>query len=245
MEGYNLMFRRYSTIMKTSKDDGNIWRIFTDLLSTILLFILLFFIYTNAVKHIQLDKQQEQLKNLRLQVEKIIGVRQSIIEDIRKSFQSAGLDINIDKNTGDIVFSSDVLFQFNKADIRPEFKESLDKFIPQYISVLTSPKYISSVSEIVIEGHTDNIGDYNYNMDLSQKRANSIVNYILNNNFKNLDSYNKEVLRNIITVNGKSKSQTIKNSDGSINQEKSRRVIFKFRLKDEESIKQIDSILSK
>lgn len=245
MEGDNLMFRRYSIIMKTSKDDGNIWRIFTDLLSTILLFILLFFIYTNAVKHIQLDKQQEQLKNLRLQVEKIIGVRQSIIEDIRKSFQSAGLDINIDKNTGDIVFSSDVLFQFNKADIRPEFKESLDKFIPQYISVLTSPKYISSVSEIVIEGHTDNIGDYNYNMDLSQKRANSIVNYILNNNFKNLDSYNKEVLRNIITANGKSKSQTIKNSDGSINQEKSRRVIFKFRLKDEESIKQIDSILSK
>jgi outer membrane protein OmpA-like peptidoglycan-associated protein len=133
------------------------------------------------------------------------------------------------------VFSSDVLFQFNKADIRPEFKESLDKFIPQYVSVLTSPKYISSVSEIVIEGHTDNIGDYNYNMDLSQKRA----------NFKNLDSYNKEILRNIITANGRSKSQTIKNSDGSINQEKSRRVIFKFRLKDEESIKQIDSILSK
>ena len=245
MEGNNLMFGRYSRIIKTPKDDGNIWRIFTDLLSTILLFILLFFIYTNAVKHIQLDKQQEQLKNLRLQVEKIIGVRQSIIEDIRKSFQSAGLDINIDKNTGDIVFSSDVLFQFNKADIRPEFKESLDKFIPQYVSVLTSPKYISSVSEIVIEGHTDNIGDYNYNMDLSQKRANSIVNYILNNNFKNLDSYNKEILRNIITANGRSKSQTIKNSDGSINQEKSRRVIFKFRLKDEESIKQIDSILSK
>lgn len=239
------MFGRYSRIIRTSRDDGNIWRIFTDLLSTILLFILLFFIYTNAVKHAELDLQQKQLKNLRLQVEKVIGVRQSIIEDIRKSFQNAGLDINIDKNTGDIVFSSDVLFEFNKADIRPEFKSNLDKFIPQYVNVLTSPKYISSVSEIVIEGHTDNIGDYNYNMDLSQKRANSIVNYILNNNFKNLDSYSKESLKNIITANGRSKSQLIKNSDGSVNQEKSRRVIFKFRLKDEESIKQIDSILSK
>ncbi|WP_368491281.1 OmpA family protein [Clostridium sp. BJN0013] len=245
MRGFDRMFGRYSRIIRTSKDDGNIWRIFTDLLSTILLFILLFFIYTNAVKHAQLNLKQEQLKNLRLQVEKIIGVRQSIIEDIRKSFQSAGLDINIDKNTGDIVFSSDVLFEFNKSDIRPEFKSSLDKFIPQYVNVLTSPKYISSVSEIVIEGHTDDVGDYDYNMDLSQKRANSIVNYILNNNFKNLDSYSKEILKNIITANGKSKSQLIKNSDGSVNQEKSRRVIFKFRLKDEESIRQIDSILSK
>lgn len=239
------MFERHGRIIRMSKDDGNIWRIFTDLLSTILLFILLFFIYTNAVKHAQLDLQQKQLKDLRMQVEKIIGVRQSIIEDIRKSFKNAGLDINIDRNTGDIVFSSDVLFEFNKADIRPEFKDKLNKFIPQYINVLISPKYISSVSEIVIEGHTDNVGNYNYNMDLSQKRANSIVNYILNNNFKDLDNYSKEVLKNIITANGKSDSDLIKNSDGSINEEKSRRVIFKFRLKDEESIKQIDSILSK
>ncbi|MFL0194056.1 OmpA family protein [Clostridium sp. WILCCON 0269] len=239
------MFHRYSRIIRTSRDDGNIWRIFTDLLSTILLFILLFFVYTNAVKHAQLDAQKAELNKLQLQVEKIIGIRQSIIEDIRKSFKSAGLNINIDKNTGDIVFSSDVLFEFNKADIRPEFKASLDKFIPQYINVLTSPKYISSVSEIVVEGHTDDVGDYNYNMDLSQKRANSIVSYILNNNFKNLDSYSKKTLKNIITANGKSDSDLIKNSDGSINQEKSRRVIFKFRLKDEESIRQIDSILSK
>jgi len=245
MKEVGRMFHRYSRIIRISKNDGNIWRIFTDLLSTILLFILLFFAYSNAVKHAELEAQQTQLNKLQLQVEKIIGVRQSIIEDIRKSFKSSGLNINIDKNTGDIVFSSDVLFEFNSADIRPEFKANLDKFIPQYVNVLTSPKYISSVSQIVVEGHTDDVGNYDYNMDLSQKRANSIVNYILNNNFVSLDSYTKETLKSIITANGKSDSELIKNSDGTVNQEKSRRVIFKFRLKDEESINQINRILSK
>ena len=164
---------------------------------------------------------------------------------MRKSFKSAGLDIDIDKKTGDIIFSSDVLFEFNKSDIKPEFKDGLSKFIPQYVKVLLSPKYSNSISEIVIEGHTDNVGDYDYNMDLSQKRANNIVNYILSEDFKDLDNSSKETLKSFITANGKSNSRLIKNADGTVNGDKSRRVLFKFRLKDEESIKELGEILNK
>lgn len=232
------MFTRYSKLVGASKEDGNIWRTFTDLLSTILLFILLFLVYSNIIKQGQIDEMKHR-------VEQIIGLRQSIIEDMRKSFQNAGLNINIDKNTGDIIFSSDILFEFNKSDIKPEFKDSLNKFIPQYVKVLLLPKYRDSISEIVIEGHTDDIGDYSYNMDLSQKRANSILNYILSSEFKDLDDSNKQELKSLITANGKSDSRVIKNPDGTVNESKSRRVVFKFRLKDEESIKELGQILKK
>jgi len=232
------MFTKYSRLIGTSKEDGNIWRTFTDLLSTILLFILLFLVYSNIIKQGEIDATKHR-------VEQIIGLRQSIIEDMRKSFKDAGLNIDIDKKTGDIIFSSDVLFEFNKSDIKPEFKDNLNKFIPQYVKVLLSPKYSSSISEIVIEGHTDDVGDYNYNMDLSQRRANSIVNYILSNDFKELDDSKKQSLRSLITANGKSNSRLIKNTDGTVNGYKSRRVVFKFRLKDEESIKELEEILKK
>ncbi|KZL88603.1 OmpA family protein [Clostridium magnum] len=232
------MFTKYNRLIGTSKEDGNIWRTFTDLLSTILLFVLLFLVFSNIIKQGEIDLTKHR-------VEQIIGLRESIIEDMRKSFKNAGLNIDIDKKTGDIIFSSDVLFEFNKSEIKPEFKDSLNKFIPQYVKVLLSPKYCDSVSEIVIEGHTDDVGDYNYNMDLSQKRANSIVNYILSNEFKDLDDSNKDILKTLITANGKSNSRLIKNADGTVNSDKSRRVLFKFRLKDEESIKELGEILKR
>jgi hypothetical protein len=49
----------------------------------------------------------------------------------------------------------------------------------------------------------------------------------------------KSELQNYITANGRSKIQLIKNSDGTVNKEKSRRVEFKFKLKEEEVILKI------
>jgi outer membrane protein OmpA-like peptidoglycan-associated protein len=65
-----------------------------------------------------------------------------------------------------IALSADVLFDFDKAELRPEAAPSLDKVV----AVLKSyPK-----ATVTIEGHTDSKGDEGYNQKLSQRRAESV-----------------------------------------------------------------------
>ena len=65
-----------------------------------------------------------------------------------------------------IALSADVLFDFDKADLRPEAAASLDKVV----AVLKS--YPNATA--TIEGHTDSKGDSNYNQKLSERRAESV-----------------------------------------------------------------------
>lgn len=67
--------------------------------------------------------------------------------------------------------SSAVLFDFDKFDLLANSKLELDKIVEQI--------KLQKPSKIIIEGHTDNIGQEAYNQSLSQKRATSVKNYIL------------------------------------------------------------------
>lgn len=62
-------------------------------------------------------------------------------------------------------------FDVDKAEIRPEYREEISKvgkFMQQYPSTTA-----------VIEGHSDNVGDPEYNLNLSQRRAESVVNHLV------------------------------------------------------------------
>ncbi|MBO1511885.1 OmpA family protein [Metabacillus bambusae] len=86
------------------------------------------------------------------------------------------------------------------------------------------------MSEIVVVGHTDDVGSFNSNLVLSQERAFSVVKFMLSEEFG--DFPHKEVVRDKITANGRSESQLkyAKNAK-KVDRENSRRVEFKFRLK--------------
>ena len=65
-----------------------------------------------------------------------------------------------------LALSADVLFDFDKADLKPEARPSLAKVV----AVLKSyPKATAR-----IEGHTDSKGDDKYNQKLSERRAESV-----------------------------------------------------------------------
>jgi outer membrane protein OmpA-like peptidoglycan-associated protein len=69
-----------------------------------------------------------------------------------------------------IALNADVLFDFDKADLKPEARPSLDKVV----AVLKSyPKATAR-----IEGHTDSKGDDQYNQKLSEKRAESVRKFL-------------------------------------------------------------------
>jgi OOP family OmpA-OmpF porin len=62
-------------------------------------------------------------------------------------------------------------FDTGKADIKPRYRDEIAK-VGDYMK-----KYPATTA--VIEGHTDNVGGYEYNMKLSLLRAKSVVNYLV------------------------------------------------------------------
>ena len=154
----------------------------------------------------------------------------------------ANLKAAVDPATGDIVLDSAIFFASSKYDIKPEGKELLSRFVPVYLGVLLRPEYADYVGEIIIEGHTDTAGSYMVNLELSQNRALSVAEYCLN---MNTLSYSQRLLfQNLMTAKGRSYSDPVYNPDGTVDMDQSRRVEFKFRLKDTEMIQEINRILS-
>jgi outer membrane protein OmpA-like peptidoglycan-associated protein len=71
---------------------------------------------------------------------------------------------------GTVVTLGDVLFDFNKADINPAAISHLAKLAAFLNSNIDR--------DVTIEGHTDNVGAKDFNMLLSQRRANAVSDYL-------------------------------------------------------------------
>lgn len=79
------------------------------------------------------------------------------------------------------------------------------------------------------------------NLELSQERALSVATYCLQ--MPQLSKDQLTLLRSILTAKGRSYSDPIYGEDGKIDMDASRRVEFKFRLKDSEMIDEMRDIL--
>nr|WP_279233046.1 OmpA family protein [Paeniclostridium sordellii] len=99
--------------------------------------------------------------------------------------------------------------------------------MPQYVETIYKD-YGEYISKIIVEGHTDDVGTYIYNLDLSQKRAFSVVNYIVGEEIGDY-KFKDKLTKDIVAI-GRSKAENIENTDGSINREKSRRVEIKYEV---------------
>ncbi|EMJ0486610.1 porin OmpA [Klebsiella pneumoniae] len=75
--------------------------------------------------------------------------------------------------TKHFTLKSDVLFNFNKATLKPEGQQALDQLYTQLSNM--EPKDGSAV----VLGYTDRIGSEAYNQQLSEKRAQSVVDYLV------------------------------------------------------------------
>ena len=186
-------------------------------------------------QQIAMDQQQQKLEDL-------VGVRTKIIRDLAAALTSADLKATVDSNTGDIMLESAVFFEYNSDTITEEGRAFLNRFLPVYLSVLIGDQYADYLGEIVIEGHTDTSGSYLYNLDLSQKRALSVTKFCLQ--MGQLTEKQRTLLYDILTAKGRSYSDPVYDAYGNVDMEASRRVEFKFRLKDSEMIDEIRNILS-
>lgn len=194
-------------------------------------------------KEAQISLQADALQAQQTQLEQIIGVKKELITALSDEFSNSRLSIAIDEQTGAITMDSSIMFDYDSADLSAQGKLTLSEFLPKYFDVVLSDRFIDYVSEIIIEGHTDTSGTYEYNLDLSQARAESVANYCLGQGQTIFNSTMLPRVRSLVSVAGRSWSNPILNADGTVDQESSRRVEIKFRLSDEEMISQMLSVL--
>ena len=191
----------------------------------------------------QIDEQQAALDDQQRQIEQLVGMRPRIITSLRDALRAAGISAQVDPSNGSIALESDVLFELGKYDLSERGQQFIDRFLPVYLNVLFSEEYRPYVAEILIEGHTDTLGSYIDNLELSQQRALSVASYVLQDGYTAISAEQKRQLRAVATANGRSFSDPVLYEDGTVNMDASRRVVFKFRLTDEQMIQQLKSIL--
>lgn len=195
-------------------------------------------------KEAQISLQTNALESQQLQLEQIIGVKRELIAALSDEFANSQLSISIDEQTGAITLASSILFDYDSADLAASGQSTLADFLPKYFDVVLSDKYIGYISEIIIEGHTDTDGSYEYNLELSQARAEAVAAYCLGEAQSMFTADQLDEIRSLVSVTGRSWSSPVYNADGTVNNEASRRVEIKFRLSDEEMISQMLDVLA-
>jgi outer membrane protein OmpA-like peptidoglycan-associated protein len=127
----------------------------------------------------------------------------------------------------------EVLFDSGKSDLKPKFLEILNDFFPRYVKILGLAQYRDSIEEVRIEGHTSSYwmglsSDQAYfkNMELSQARTRSTLEYVLTNT--RVFGFERWI-KSLLTANGLSSSKPRFNADKTENPIASQRVEFRVR----------------
>src|SRR5699024_5391220 len=102
----------------------------------------------------------------------------------------------------------DLLFDFDDSTLKKEAMETLDDIIIELENLETD-------TPIHINGHTDNQGDPDYNLNLSEERAEAVWEYIQENG--DIDTLN-------VHVEGFGETKPITSNDDSVGQERNRRL---------------------
>jgi outer membrane protein OmpA-like peptidoglycan-associated protein len=115
------------------------------------------------------------------------------------------------QNEGEVLSDvfDNLIFEFGKAEIKKDSFPYLDKLAD---TLVKAKKWT-----LDIEGHTDDVGSDEYNMKLSQNRADSVKKYLVS----------KGVSENMITAKGFGETKPIVPNDSDKNREINRRVEFK------------------
>lgn len=93
-------------------------------------------------------------------------------------FSEKGLTTK-ETDRGVVVFLPEVFFEFNSF----ELTETAENKLATIGDVLIDPKTVSR--QIMVEGHTDSIGDKAYNEELSLQRANVVADELVERNVSN------------------------------------------------------------
>ena len=210
--------RRTSTKSKTLIDENPFGLSLGDLMAGLLLIfvLLLSFVMLRLESTIGEFDERERIKKLLIR---------RLLQELSE------FDVEIDPDTGVIRITEGILFDFGNDELTQAGKAFLRQFTPKYVGILLSDPLVKEhIAQVIIEGHTDDVGSYEYNLGLSLRRAKSVAAYLFTDEFGAFRY--AEDLKELLSVNGRGEVQPIADNLTSIGRSQNRRVEFQFRLRD-------------
>ncbi|WPU65716.1 hypothetical protein [Peredibacter starrii] len=208
----------------------------------------------------QLNKDKAGLSGDLKRANEIANAKKALAKKIADNLAKNGIKAGVDGKTGDVTIQfGDEYFDTGRADLKPNMKEVLKKFVPTYSkSLLEDEKVAKEISSVEIVGFSSPTykGKYvdpqsladgdraavSYNLDLSYNRAKSIFNYMFDK--KSMTYQHQKDMLPLVKVTGRSflaegvqgrdiaSGLDMKDYCAKYNCEKSQKVIIRFNLKD-------------
>jgi outer membrane protein OmpA-like peptidoglycan-associated protein len=150
-----------------------------------------------------------------------VPIELTLLERLEIALKEAGFELAVDTRRGTVTADANFLFGQGERTLDDTRKKNLGKYLDVIDAVLQSEEYTGSVAKIIVEGHTCKIGGPAHNMKLSEDRAAAV---------KEFASSGWPALSDIMETVGKAFDEMIKDENGNEDEEKSRRVVFRFVL---------------
>jgi outer membrane protein OmpA-like peptidoglycan-associated protein len=155
---------------------------------------------------------------------------------LRDHIERLGLSLDTDPrdplNLLIVVPENRLTFEFGQSTLSPEAVRFLWEAMPFYATVLCGPLR-DKIDSLAIQGHTDDRGDDVYNLKLSQERSLAVM-------VKGLEVIEAQepsvyqCFHEMTSASGRGRQDLIYDAGHRVNREKSRRVVFKIRLRSAE-----------
>lgn len=190
---------------------------------------------TLEAQGLRYDSLEKDYNDTKMQIKNLGLLHSNVISNLRSKL---GDKVHIDPASGVVALPNSILFDIGSHTLKEESKEKLKEILQSYFdAALNSDEIRKHIDKIVIEGHTDSVGSYLYNLDLSQKRAYEVLDFIYSwNKDKRLEKY--------LMASGRSFSDLIM-KDGKEDAEASRRIEIKISISDKEAMKEIEEFLER
>lgn len=225
-------------ILNSPPEREDHWISISDMMSG----LMMIFLFVSVLYMINVQKEKREIENVAQTYESLqLDLYNDLYEEFKYDLERWIAEI--DKETLSVRFNEpEILFEPGESEINANFQEILSNFFPRYIRLLAQDKYRDSIEEIRIEGHTSSewgdetgINAYLKNMELSQDRTRSVLDFVIH-----LDSLNieRQWIIEHLTANGLSSSKLIMRN-GVEDKKRSRRVEFRVRTNSEEQIYKI------
>ena len=111
-----------------------------------------------------------------------------------------------------VTYAADAFFDFNKSALKPEGRAKLDDLVGKIKGI--------SLEVIIAVGHTDSVGSDAYNQSLSERRADSVRDYLISQGLEGSK----------ISTSGRGESDPAASNDTADGRQQNRRVAITAQL---------------